>query len=64
MEIMQLGNAVLREKSAHITELTEKLAELAEEMFEAMLNGLGVGLAAPQVGVLKRLFVVCLADGV
>jgi peptide deformylase len=63
MEIMQLGSAVLREKSVVVTEFNDELWDLAEKMFEAMLNGNGVGLAAPQVGVLKRLFVVCLTDG-
>jgi peptide deformylase len=62
MEIMQLGSAVLREKSAVVTEFNDELFDLTEKMFEAMLNGNGVGLAAPQVGVLKRFFVVCLAD--
>jgi peptide deformylase len=62
MEIMQLGSAVLREKSAVVTEFDDGLSRLAEEMFEAMANGNGVGLAAPQVGILKRLFVVCLTD--
>jgi peptide deformylase len=63
MEIVQLGSAVLREKSALVTEFNDELWHLAEDMFEAMLNGNGIGLAAPQVGVLKRLFVACLADG-
>ena len=61
---MQLGSTVLREKSAVVTEFNDELRDLAEQMFDAMLNGNGIGLAAPQVGVLKRFFVVCLADGV
>jgi peptide deformylase len=48
---------VLRSKSKNVQKVTPKLAALAERMLEAMRNANGVGLAAPQVGVLLRFFV-------
>jgi peptide deformylase len=49
---------VLRGKSRRIQQVTPKLVAFARQMLETMRNAKGVGLAAPQVGVLQRLFVV------
>lgn len=64
MEILQLGDELLRQKSEPITEVNDEILRLVEDMFEAMEKGKGVGLAAPQVGILKRLFVVIADDEV
>ena len=61
MEILTLGNPVLRQKSEPVTEVTPELEKTFEEMFELMIETNGVGLAAPQVGILQRFF-VCMAD--
>ncbi len=53
---------VLRSKSRKVQKVTPKLVALAERMLETMRNANGVGLAAPQVGVLQRLFVVELPE--
>ena len=53
---------VLRSKSRKVQKVTPKLAALAEQMLETMRNANGVGLAAPQVGVLQRFFVVELPE--
>lgn len=53
---------VLRSKSRKIQKVTPKLVALAERMLETMRNANGVGLAAPQVGVLQRFFVVELPE--
>ena len=58
LQISQLGNPVLRRKAAEITDFKSKdLQELIENML-ATLKGAGVGIAAPQVDELKRLFIV------
>ena len=57
-EILQIGHPVLRKRSTKITHFDQGLAQLAEDMVETMHEANGVGLAAPQVGVLTRLIVV------
>jgi peptide deformylase len=53
----------LRQKSARIDAVDADVKRLADEMFEAMLRANGVGLAAPQVGVLRRLVVIQVPEG-
>ncbi|MDO9491687.1 peptide deformylase [Acetobacterium sp.] len=54
---------ILRKKSRVIEEIDEKIKILNDDMVETMNNADGVGLAAPQVGILKRLFVIDVGDG-
>ena len=54
---------ILRKKSRVIEEIDEKIKILNEDMVETMKKAEGVGLAAPQVGILKRLFVIDVGDG-
>lgn len=54
---------ILRKKSRDIEEIDEKIVTLNNDMVETMKKAEGVGLAAPQVGILKRLFVVDVGDG-
>lgn len=61
--IRELGDDVLRKTSREIPEMTPKIRELIEDMFETMYQAEGVGLAAPQVGILKRLVVIDVGDG-
>ena len=58
-----VGDPVLRQRATEITDIDGKLARLAEDMITTMYEAPGVGLAAPQVGVQKRLFVYDLQDG-
>jgi peptide deformylase len=58
LEIVQVGDPVLREKCAEITEITEEVIALAEDMLETMYQANGVGLAAPQIGRALRLAVI------
>ena len=55
--IRVIGDPVLRVKATEITEITENLARLTQDMLSTMYSAPGIGLAAPQVGVQKRLFV-------
>lgn len=57
-ELCYYGNPLLREKCLEIKEITPEIRQLAEDMIETMDALNGVGLAASQVGVLLRLFVI------
>lgn len=61
--IRKYGDDVLRKKCIEIDKIDNRLLTLIEDMKETMYDADGVGLAAPQVGVLKRLFVVDIGDG-
>lgn len=56
--IRLLGDPVLREKARPVTQFNDSLAALAADMAEIMHDSNGVGLAAPQVGLLERVIVV------
>lgn len=57
-EILQFGNPVLREHCAEVTVFDEELGSLIDDMYETMTEADGIGLAAPQIGVLKRIVVI------
>lgn len=58
LEIKVYGDPVLREKSIPVTEITQEISSLIKDMAETMYTSSGVGLAAPQVGVPKRIITV------
>lgn len=57
-KIRQLGDEILRKKCREVPEITPKLKELIKDMYDTMYEAEGVGLAAPQVGILKRIVVI------
>jgi len=57
-KIRTLGDPVLQKVSKPVTEVTDKIRALVQDMLETMYAANGVGLAAPQVGVLKRIVVI------
>ena len=61
-QIRLFGDPVLTQRSAEVTDIDGSLARLVEDMVETMHEARGLGLAAPQVGVQKRLFVYQLED--
>ena len=61
--IRKMGDDVLRKPSKEIKEMTPRLQTLVDDMFETMYQAYGVGLAAPQVGILKRLVVIDTYEG-
>ena len=61
--IRTLGDDILRAKAKEITEMTPRIEELIDDMFETMYEANGVGLAAPQVGVLRRIAVIDVGEG-
>ena len=62
-KIRENGDEILRKKSREIEVIDDKIIELLDDMLETMHRYNGVGLAAPQVGVLKRAIVIDLYDG-
>ncbi len=64
MEVMTLGEEVLRQKAQPVSEIDDGIRELVREMFVTMAEKDGVGLAAPQVGKSIRLFVAKADDDV
>src|SRR5262245_23486793 len=64
LPIVKYGDPILTKKALPVTEFDEKLRKLVEDMFETMYAAPGVGLAGPQVGVLKRMFVMDCSSGI
>lgn len=56
--IVKFGNPVLEKPAEPVTEFNSDLKELVEDMFASMYEAKGVGLAAPQIGISKRLAVI------
>ena len=63
-QIRVLGDDVLRKKCKEVKEMTPRMHTLVEDMYDTMYEAMGVGLAAPQVGILKRIVVVKRPDHV
>lgn len=57
------GDPVLEKKCRKVVEVTPKISELVNDMLETMYEANGVGLAAPQVGILRRVVVIDIGDG-
>lgn len=57
-KIREMGDPVLNKKCKEVTEITPRVQELIDDMFETLYEAQGVGLAAPQVGILKRVVVI------
>lgn len=62
LPILEAPNPLLKTKAAPVEHVDGELRRLADDMLETMYDAPGVGLAAPQVGVMKRLFVLDIAD--
>ena len=56
--IRELGDDILRKNCREVKEVTPKIQELIDDMYDTMYEAMGVGLAAPQVGILKRIVVI------
>ena len=57
-----LGDEILKKQAKEVTEMTPKIEDLIDDMFETMYNANGCGLAAPQVGIRKRIVVIDCGD--
>lgn len=56
--IREVGEEILTKKCKEVTEMTDRIRYLVEDMLDTLYEANGVGLAAPQVGVLKRIVVI------
>ncbi len=56
--IREIGDPILNKQCKSVKEMTPRVQELIDDMFETMYDANGVGLAAPQVGILKRIVVI------
>lgn len=63
LDIVQVGDPVLREKCEPVTQFDEELFRLLDDMKDTLRNAQGAGLAAPQVGVKKRVVLVDVEEG-
>ena len=61
--IVKVGDDILKKKCREVTVFDDKLWVLLDDMFETMREANGVGLAAPQVGILRRVAVIDVGDG-
>ena len=62
-QIRVLGDPILEKTCREVKEMTPRLQELVRDMLETMYDADGVGLAAPQVGVLRRIVVIDVGEG-
>ena len=56
--IREMGDPILEKNCKEVKEMTPRIRELIEDMLDTMYEANGVGLAAPQVGILKRIVVI------
>lgn len=61
--IVRVGEDILRKKCREVTAFDDKLWVLLDDMYETMKDANGVGLAAPQVGILRRVVVIDVGEG-
>ena len=57
------GDPILRKKSREVKEVNDRIKILLDDMMETMYENDGVGLAAPQIGILRQLIVIDIGDG-
>ncbi|QIB26259.1 peptide deformylase [Caloranaerobacter azorensis] len=62
-QLRYVGDPILRKKSREVTEINDRIKILLDDMLETMYKNDGVGLAAPQVGILKRVVVIDIGEG-
>ena len=63
LKIVKVGDDILRKRCRPVEEITPKIITLLDDMAETMRAAEGVGLAAPQVGILRRVVVIEVEEG-
>lgn len=61
-QIREIGDPILAKKSKEVKEMTPRIKVLLEDMWETLHDSQGVGLAAVQVGILKRIFIIEISE--
>ncbi len=62
-QLRYVGDPILRKVSREVTEINDRIKTLLEDMVDTMYENDGVGLAAPQIGVLRRVIVIDVGEG-
>lgn len=62
-EILKFGNSLLRENCTEVTNFDAELHRILDDLYETMQEADGIGIAAPQIGVLKRIVVIDTGKG-
>ena len=62
-QIRKIGDAILTKECKKVNEMNRRNRQMGEDMFDTMYEAKGVGLAAPQVGILKQIVVIDVEDG-
>lgn len=62
LTIREIGDPILNKKAKAVKEMTPRIQELIRDMLETMYEANGVGLAAPQIGILKRIVVIDISE--
>lgn len=62
-EVVQIGDEILRAKAQDVRRFDDRLGKLLDDMAETMYNAEGVGLAAPQIGISKKVVVIDVGEG-
>lgn len=62
-EVREIGDEILTKKAKEVTKMTLRTRILIEDMLDTMYDKMGVGLAAPQVGILKNIVVIDVGEG-
>ncbi|HHX01787.1 MAG TPA: peptide deformylase [Firmicutes bacterium] len=63
LKVVKVGDPVLRQPTQPVTRITKRISRLIQDMFETMYAVDGVGLAAPQVGVSRKIAVIDVGEG-
>lgn len=63
LDVVKYGDPILTKRAEAVNRVDDSVRKLVDDMFETMYGAPGVGLAAPQVGVLKRLFIMDCSSG-
>ena len=63
LRTIRVQDSVLTKKSRTVDKMTPRIGELITDMLDTMYDAMGVGLAAPQVGILKRIVVIDVGEG-
>ena len=61
--VVKQGDPILRKRSREIIEINQRIIEIIEDMTETLYKENGIGIAAPQIGILKRIVVIDQGDG-
>lgn len=63
LEVVQIGNPVLKAKAEPVEKINKQILKILDDMADTMYASDGVGLAAPQIGVSKRIIIVDIGEG-